>query len=222
MAYVSVIAIDGPVASGKTAVGRLLSQRLGYRFLDTGLMYRAVTALALRTGVDPNNEQRLTSLARSARLDVTQRDGRDRVQASGEDITDSLRTRDVENAVSLVSKVIGVREALVAQQRRMVAGGRMVMVGRDIGTVVLVDAPLKLFLKASPEVRAKRRLAEQQANGGKATFEDVLANVRLRDDLDTNRAVSPLKPASDAKIIDTDGLTLQQVVDKALALAERD
>lgn len=218
----SVVAIDGPVASGKTAVGRLLAQRLGHRFLDTGLMYRAIAAIALRLGVDPSDEQFLGTLARSTRMDVGSTDNAERLTVNGEDVTGLLRTPDVEASVSLVARLPRVREILVAQQRRLAAGGRIVMAGRDIGTVVLPDAPLKLFLKASPEVRAQRRWKEMQAHGSHGTYDDVLANVRSRDEMDISRAASPLKPAGDAHIIDTDKLTLRQVVDRTVALAGAD
>ena len=218
----SVIAIDGPVASGKTAVGRLVARRLGFRFLDTGAMYRAVSALALRRGIHPDDEEGLSRLARQVRLLVSQRDGHDQVLADGEDLTAELRRPEVEQVVSLVSRVGGVREALVEQQREIARGGGIVMAGRDIGTVVLPHAPLKVFLWASPEERARRRWRELRAQGREASYEEVLAGVHLRDQIDTHRAHSPLRPAPDAHYLDTDHLTLEQVVERVLALAEDD
>ena len=177
MTFPSVIAIDGPVASGKTTVGKALASRLGYRFIDTGMMYRACTLLALRAGIDPDDEVELGKLAGVISLRfVTSPDG-DRLLANGEDITDDLRTPEVQAAVSSVASVSEVRTSMVAQQQRMAEYGEVVMVGRDIGTKVLPDAA-KLYLDASVSERIRRRSAEEQ---GRATIEDVRANIEHRD-----------------------------------------
>ncbi len=214
-----VIALDGPVAAGKTAVGKLLAQRLGYRFLDTGSMYRAVTLLALRQGVKLEDRP-LAELAKRAKIDVSVQGPSTVIKAGGKDITGALRLPEVEQAVSIVSRVPEVRSELVRKQREIAEGGRLVMAGRDIGTVVLPDAGLKVFLTASVDERARRRYVELKEMGRRTTYEEVLAGLRERDKLDSERAHSPLRPAEDARIIDTDGLTLEQVVDKLLALAE--
>jgi len=218
----SVIAIDGPVASGKTTVGLALAERLGYRLVDTGAMYRAVTHLALSKGVPHDDVAALAALAEATHIDIVsarERGGPQRVLANGVDVTDHLRTPEVESAVSIVSKVARVRDAMVEQQRRMADEGRTVMVGRDIGTVVLRAAGMKVFLVASVEERAKRRFAEVMAKGGRQTLDAVRENLAMRDKLDSEREVSPLRPAEDAIRIDTDPLTIEQVVERILRLA---
>lgn len=220
MAAPEVIAMDGPVAAGKTAVGKLVAQRLGYRFLDTGSMYRAVTWLALEEAV-PLETPALAALARRVRIRVVESPRGTRILVAERDVTDQLRTRKVEDAVSIVSQVKEVREAMVRQQQEIAREGRIVMAGRDIGTVVLPDAKLKVYLIASVEERARRRYEEFRALGRQASYDDVLANLRERDKLDSQRAHSPLRPAEDARTIDTDGKGLEQVVAEILALAER-
>ena len=215
------IAIDGPVASGKTAVGRLVARRLGMRFLDTGSMYRAVTRVALDRGVDVDDAEGLTALAGRLDLRVSFTGGADRLTADGADVTDGLRTPDVERGVSPVSRVPGVRRSLVAQQRRMAADGPIVMAGRDIGTVVLPDAPVKVYLEASARVRARRRRADADDSASKADERSVLESLIRRDKIDSERADSPLRPAAGATIIDTDDLGIEQVADKIVSLVER-
>ena len=213
------IAIDGPVASGKTSVGSLLAARLGYRFLDTGLMYRAVTWAAVRRGVAPEDAAETSLLAREVSVELGA-DGRGptRLFVGKDDVTDHLRDAAVDRQVSAVSAVAGVREVLVWEQRRIAGEGAIVMVGRDIGTVVLPDAEMKVYLIASVESRARRRYLEHAQNrvGG---FEQILDELRRRDRLDSTRSISPLRPASDAVIIDTDDLDLDQVADAVAALA---
>ena len=215
------IAIDGPVASGKTAVGRLVARRLGLRFLDTGSMYRAVTRVALDTGVDLNDADALTALAARLDLRLSYAEGVDRLTADGADLTDGLRTSDVERGVSLVARVPGVRRSLVSQQRRMAADGALVMAGRDIGTVVLPDAPVKVYLNASARVRAGRRRRDMVADGSEADERQVLEGLIRRDKIDSERADSPLRPARDAVIMDTDDLGIEHVADKIVDLVER-
>lgn len=212
------IAIDGPVASGKTSVGTLLAARLGYRFLDTGLMYRAVTWAAVCRGVAPDDAAGVTRLAREVTVKLgTDGPGLSRLLVGAEDVTDHLRDPAVGQRVSAVSAVEGVREVLVREQRRTAGGGAIVMVGRDIGTVVLSDAEMKVYLIASVESRAGRRYLEDARNG----LEHILGELTQRDRLDSTRAISPLRPANDAVIIDTNDLDLDQVVDAIVALVRQ-
>jgi len=211
------IAIDGPAASGKSTVGRELAIRLGYLYFDTGVMYRAVTLAALRQRIPIDDEAAITRLARDIAIEVeppTVTDGRQyTVTVDGDDVTWDLRRPEVDANVSHVSSYRGVREALSAQQRRIGERGRVVMVGRDIGTVVLPDADLKIFLTASPEERARRRLKDLQARGETASFDSVLQDIRRRDGIDSGRTYAPLRPADDAVILDTTNRTVQQVIE---------
>ncbi len=218
----SVIAIDGPAASGKSTVGQAVADRLGYVYLDTGAMYRAVAWLAHQRAVPATDEARVTRLAADADIDVlpaTQDDGRQyTVLVGGVDVTWAIRSPEVGATVSEVSVHPGVRQAMVAQQRRLALRGGMVMVGRDIGTVVLPDAPLKIYLDASAEERARRRWLEEQARGGSRSFAAVLAEVQHRDRIDSSRDVAPLRPAADAVVIDSTGISVDAVIARVLAL----
>ena len=214
------IAIDGPVASGKTVVGRLLARRLGYRFLDTGTMYRAVTWGAIMRGIDLDDDDSLTRLASTLAMRLIADKGEDRLVVDGEDVTNHLRGQEVERGVSLVAKVSGVRSALVNQQRTIAKEGPIVMVGRDIGTVVLTDAKLKVFLEASVELRARRRVQELEEEGQKPDFQQVVDDLVQRDKIDSERADSPLRPAGDALQIDTDNLEIDEVAAKILSFIE--
>jgi cytidylate kinase len=210
-----VIAIDGPVASGKTSVGRSLARQLGYRFLDTGIMYRALTWLALEQGINVEDDRALGRLASEAVIRLKDQDD-DTVVIDGQEVSDELRQRRVDTAVSQVAKVPDVRSALVKQQREIARGGRIVAVGRDIGTVVLPDADFKLYLVASVGERAGRRHRELTQQGHKVGRDQVLGDLEARDELDTGRAHSPLRPAGDALVLDTDGMALEHVVQRAL------
>lgn len=215
------ITIDGPSAAGKSSVGHRLAQRLGYAFLDTGAMYRALTWLALERGTDPEDEAALGALARRAKIEVgPPPPGGDEssVRVEGRDVTPLLRATVVEQAVSLVSRVPAVRRALVELQRRLATNGPVVVTGRDIGTVVLPQADLKVYLDASLEERARRRHLELVAMGRETTVAEVLEEIRRRDSLDQGRETSPLRPAPDAVVINTDGLSLEQVVERILVL----
>lgn len=218
----SVIAIDGPAASGKSTLGQRLAVALGYLYFDTGVMYRAVTLALLQRGLDPAQETIATRLAQEALIDVvppTAPDGRQyTVLVDGEDVTWNLRRKDVEASVSPVSAYAGVRAALLDQQRRIAAQGHVVMVGRDIGTIVLPQADLKIYLDASLEERARRRTLELQARGQPATFEEVLAAMRKRDQIDSHRDVAPLRPAEDAIVLDSTRLDVEAVLEHVLAL----
>ncbi len=220
-----VIAIDGPASSGKSTVGRALAQGLGYLYFDTGVMYRAVTAVAQARDLDVKDERAVTALAEQVVLEVlpsTIADGRDvTVLADGVDITADLRRPEVERAVSAVSAYVGVRRAMAAQQRRIGQGGRVVMVGRDIGTVILPEADLKIYLDASLQERARRRYLERQARGERVTQEQVMADMRKRDAIDSGRTHSPLAMADDAILVDTTDLPFDEVVARVRSLVAR-
>jgi cytidylate kinase len=222
----STIAIDGPAASGKSTLGRRLADALGYLFFDTGVMYRAVTWAALRRGIPISDEAAVTALAESVQIDVrppSRQDGRPcDVLLDGVDITWETRRPEVDANVSPVSAYAGVRRALTAQQRRIGLRGRVVMVGRDIGTVVLPEAELKIYLDASAEERARRRYLELIQRGEQADYEQVLAGVRRRDEIDSGRAVAPLRPAQDAIILDSDKLTADEVFARVEALCRKE
>ncbi len=219
-----VIAIDGPAAAGKSTVGREIGIQLGYPFLDTGAIYRAMTWSALHRGVDLSDEDALSELAVSLSIDVgpptPERIEPSTIFVDGQDVTRFLRQPEVEAAVSLVSRVAGVRNALVKLQRELAGRNAVVMAGRDIGTVVLTNADLKLYLDASVEERARRRFAELSALGMDLTEEDVLRDLLRRDRIDSERSVSPLRPAEDAIVLDTDGLTLEKVVQRLMEIVE--
>jgi cytidylate kinase len=218
----NIIAIDGPAASGKSTLGRRLADSLGYLFFDTGVMYRAVTWGALQRGLEINDEAAVTNMAEAAQIDVrppSKEDGRAcDVILDGVDITWETRRPDVEANVSPVSAYQGVRQALASQQRRIGLRGRVIMVGRDIGTVVLPEANLKIYLDASAEERARRRYKEILQLGGQADYGQVLAGVRKRDEIDSTRAFSPLRAAEDSVILDSDRLNADEVFAKVEAL----
>lgn len=223
----SIIAIDGPVASGKSSIGKRLADRLGYLFFDTGVMYRAVTYLALRELGSAQEAAAVTALAESAHIDVlppTVEDGRDCTIQAGvangpvQDITWATRGKDVEDNVSLVAAVQPVRRVLTEQMRRVGLRGRVVMVGRDVGTVILPEADLKIFLDASVETRARRRYDEVRARGESRDYADIVANLRERDRIDSSRAIAPLRPAADAVHLDTTDLGLEAVIGEIEAL----
>jgi len=218
------IAIDGPSASGKSSVGHLVAERLGYLFLDTGATYRALTWLALQRGVHLEDEQGLAGLAARVerKLGPPAAGACERCPnwVDGEDRTSVLRRPEGETGVSLVSRVPQVRRAMVALQRRLASRRKVVMAGRDIGTVVLPNADLKVYLDASPEERARRRQEEMAALGRPFTESDVRQRILRRDAIDSEREDSPLRAAADAIVINTDGLNQEQVVEKVLTLAE--
>ncbi|MGD8603882.1 MAG: (d)CMP kinase [Anaerolineales bacterium] len=224
-AVVSTIAIDGPAASGKSTLARLLAAELGFLYLDTGVMYRAVTLAALRAGIDLENESAVDEIAQQLALDVrqpTKDDGRQYdVILAGKDVTWDIRRAEVDANVSLVSSYGGVRQAMTERQRRIGARGQVVMVGRDIGTVVLPDADLKLYLDASVEARARRRFEECRARGETVDYDQILKAMRMRDRIDSTRELAPLKVAEDAVIIDSTYLSIPQVLNKAIEIVDR-
>jgi cytidylate kinase len=219
----SIIAIDGPAASGKSTLGLRLAQALHYLFFDTGVMYRAVTWLALDRGINVNDEVAVTALAQNVPIEVAPASAGDGracdVLVEGKDITWQTRTPEVEMNVSVVSAYRGVRAAMSEQQRRIGHRGKVVMVGRDIGTVVLPDADLKIYLDASAEERAKRRYEEIVARG-EADYDEILAKVKERDRIDSTRDVAPLRIPSDAVVLDSNHLSADEVFEQALALCK--
>lgn len=222
MSKALTIAIDGPAASGKSTLAKSLAEQLGYLYFDTGAMYRAVTLAALQRGIPIDDEGALEALARQVVIDLrpaSQKDGRlYDVFLDGVDCTWDLRNPDVEANVSQVSAYAGVRAALTEQQRRIGRRGGVVMAGRDIGTVVLPEADLKIFLSASQQERARRRYAELQTRDEPASLEEVLQSLQQRDQIDANRAVAPLRVAEDAVRLESDGEQPDEVLESALKL----
>ncbi len=220
----SIIALDGPAASGKSTLGSKLANSLGYLFFDTGIMYRAITWIALQHDMNLRDEAQITELAQKAQIDIrppSKNDGRScDVLIGDRDVTWDMRGGEVDANVSVVSAYAGVRRALSEQQRRIGLRGRVVMVGRDIGTVVLPEADLKVYLDASAEERARRRYDEIIARGDKADYEEILQKVIERDRIDSTRAIAPLRPADDAIIIDSDKMDVEQVFVRVLDLCK--
>jgi CMP/dCMP kinase len=216
------IAIDGPAGAGKSTIGALVAERLGYLFLDTGAMYRAIALAAQRRGIDPDDATRLAQLARDVRVLIgppTVRDGRAyTVLLDGDDVTWTIRSADVDKIVSQVARVPEVRDAMVEQQRALARRGRVVMVGRDIGTVVLPDADRKIYLTASAAERAKRREEELASRGEVRPRQELLQEILRRDKLDSERKVAPLRAAPDAIVVETDGFAVGQALDRVLAI----
>jgi len=225
--YAETIAIDGPAAAGKSTVAEQLARDLNYLYFDTGVMYRVVTWVALQRGVPIEDEEAISELARQVPIDIvppTVQDGRQyTVLADGQDVTWEIRRPEVDYQVSPVSAYVQVRAALTAQQRRIGQRGKVVMVGRDIGTVVLPEARLKVYLEATVEERARRRYRERQQRGDNCVYRDILRDMRRRDKIDSERAAAPLRAAPDAVIIDTTDMDVEQVVQRIHKLwKERD
>lgn len=214
-----VIAIDGPAGAGKSTVARQVAARLGFLYVDTGAMYRAVTLKALRLGINLGDEKALTELARRARLTLRRAcspEERTRVLLDGEDVTEAIRDPAVSACVSLVAKVPGVRESLTEQQRELAKRGGAVVEGRDIGTCVVPEAERKIFLTAALEERARRRWEELRRAGHEVSREQVLEELRQRDALDSARGVAPLLAAKDAVVIDSTHLSVEETVEAVL------
>ena len=219
------ITIDGPAGSGKSTIGLGLAKVLGFLYFDTGVMYRAVTLAALLHNIDPRDEEAVSSLAETIHIEVNppaKNDGRQyTVLLDRDDVTWAIRTEPVDDNVSIVSAFPRVRTAMVAQQRRIASHGRVVMVGRDIGTVVIPDADLKIYLDASVEERARRRTIEMQKRGEDISYDEVLAGLQERDWLDSTRATSPLKPADDAIVVDCTAMDAQDTLEYVLRIVDQ-
>jgi cytidylate kinase len=217
-----IVAIDGPAASGKSTVARALARRLQMGYLDTGAMYRSIAWLALRRGVALDDDDGLTRLAVEYPVTLAGEPGSglSTVEVDGVDVTTSIRTPEVESAVSAVARVPALRRVMVDAQRAAAAGADYVVEGRDIGTVVFPDAEVKAFITASAEERARRRGADERAAGLTPTEDDTLARLEARDHKDSSRAASPLMTADDAALIDTTGLSVEQVVDAIVELVD--
>ncbi len=220
-----IITIDGPAASGKSTLARKLADYLGYLFFDTGVMYRALTWLVLQKRINLEDKTSISKLAETVLIEITPPsvpDGRAYdVWVNNQDITWAIRQPEVDQNVSLVSTYEGVRKALTEQQRRIGLRGNVVMVGRDIGTVVLPEAPLKIYLDASLEERARRRYQELLQRGQKVDYEQILNMMRERDRLDSTRTIAPLKPARDAILVQSDGKDIQAVFQIVLDLVKK-
>lgn len=214
------VAMDGPVGAGKSTIADEVARRLGILHLDTGAMYRALGLAEIRRGIDMQDEGAVTDMCRRVDITVRYEQGGQRTLMDGEDVTAHLRTQEVSMAASAVSRYRGVRQAMVALQQKLAATTDMLVDGRDIGTVVLPRATIKIYLTASAEERAHRRWAQLQEKGASDTFEQVLEELRQRDWQDMHRDVDPLRQAEDAVLVDSTGLQFEQTVEKILTLVE--
>lgn len=216
-----IVAIDGPAGSGKSTVAKFVAARLGYTYIDTGAMYRAVAVMAMRAGVSLEEPEKIVELANELEIEFVQLDSKQRILVDGQDLTEVIRTPEATKLSSPVSAIPGVRHRLVEIQREMGAQGGVVMEGRDIGTYVFPNAELKVFLTASPEERARRRCKDLHYAGIEADQETVARDIRERDERDSTRAMAPLKQAEDAVCLNTDGMSIDEVVDAVLELHNR-
>ena len=211
-----IIAIDGPAGSGKSTTARIVAQKLGFLYIDTGAMYRAITYLAIRNKI-LDNHIKIVDLADRSEIELDFFDGVTQIKVNGEDLTDYIRTIEVNKNVSSVSKIAGLRKILVSKQREMgTKGNGVVMEGRDISTVVFPNADVKVFLTAIIDERAKRRVKEYAANGTHGSINEIKSNLQYRDIIDSNRKASPLKKASDAIVVDTSNVTIEEQVELIL------
>ncbi len=215
------IAIDGPAGAGKSSAAKLAAKKLGYIYVDTGALYRAVGVAVLRRGLDTSKKENVIPVLTEIRIELKFEDGTQRVYLNGEDVSDEIRLPEASMAASNVSAIPAVRAFLFDLQRNIAKKNDCIMDGRDIGTVVLPDAQLKIFLTASPEIRARRRFLELEQKGTPVDYETLLEEIKQRDYNDSHRAVAPLKPAGDAVMLDSTGMTLDEVVARICALAER-
>ncbi len=225
-----IIAIDGPVGSGKSTVARLVAEMLDYVYVDTGAMYRALALKAHRKGIaldyleegrEANNEETLTLLAGDTHIDLRNENGQQKIMLDGADVTTEIRAREVSQAASKIALIPGVRRVLVAEQRRAGQLGGVVMEGRDVGTIVFPDADLKIYLTASPDVRAERRWREHKQRGDKVDLAGTLEEVRERDRRDVERKTSPLKRAEDAVYVDSSAMDITEVARLIVLLASQ-
>lgn len=212
------IAVDGPGGAGKSSVSREVSKRLGFIYVDTGALYRAVGLYALRNKIDTSNEADVSSYLSKITVDLGYENGEQKVFLNGEDVSSDIRLPEASMAASNVSKIPDVRSFLFDLQRKIASENNCLMDGRDIGTVVLPNAQLKIFLTASPEARAKRRYDELLAKGSNVSFDEILKDLNERDYQDSHREIAPLKPAEDSIILDTTDLTFEEVTNKIIEL----
>lgn len=211
-----VIAIDGPAGAGKSSVAQRVAQALGYRYLDTGALYRALAWKAIRRGLRPQDTRYIIEMARETQVELRQQDGEQRVLVDGQDVTEAIRTPEVANLASPISAIPEVRALLLDWQREFGRQGGVVAEGRDTGTVVFPEAPVKIFLTASLEERARRRHKELLQRGVDISYEQVKLDLEARDQRDSTRHVAPLRPAPDAVVIDSTHMSLEQVVEEVL------
>lgn len=210
--YIS-IAIDGPSGAGKSTMARILAKRLGFLYIDTGALYRAVGLAAYRKGIKPYETEKIAALATEISVSIAQKNGVQLTYLNGEDVTDSIRSEKISEYASVVSAVPEIRRLLLDTQRELARNANVIMDGRDIATVVLPEADLKIFLTASPEDRAIRRYNEQKERGEDASYDDILTSIIARDAADSSRAVAPLRKHPDAVIVDTTGNTREQSIE---------
>ena len=217
MGYISV-AIDGPSGAGKSTVARAAAARLGYVYVDTGAMYRAIGLAVCRKGISGDDTAGIVAVLPEVQLDIRYEDGAQHILLCGEDVSDAIRTPEIAKYASKVSAVPEVRQFLLETQRDMAKNSNILMDGRDIGTVILPDAPVKIFLTASAEARAQRRYFELHEKGQSITFDEVLHDIQQRDEQDMTRAVAPLKQAADAVLLDTSDISLEQSIEAVLRI----
>ena len=214
------IAIDGPAGAGKSTIAKEVARRLGFIYVDTGAMYRAMALFLLRRGLDPKNQKAVEEECRQAQISLAYEDGAQQVILNGENVTGLIRTEEVGNMASATSVYMPVREKLVQLQQELAARENVIMDGRDIGTCVLPDAPVKIYLTASVQVRGLRRFKELQGKGMDCSLEEIEKDIRARDEQDMNREHSPLRQAADAVLIDSSAMTIQEVIDAIIREAE--
>ncbi|ARF15465.1 MULTISPECIES: (d)CMP kinase [Sporosarcina] len=215
------IAIDGPAAAGKSTIAKLVAKKLGYTYIDTGAMYRAITYKVLQSAIDLRNEEEITRLIAQTEIELQPDEQVQKVLLDGIEVTDAIRSHEVTTNVSAIAALTSVRDLLVAKQQNLAAESSVVMDGRDIGTAVLPEAELKIFMTASVEERAERRLLEEQKRGMKSDYETLKREISERDRADSERKISPLKKAEDAITIDTTGKTIEEVTNSIVEYAEK-
>ena len=214
------VAVDGPAGAGKSSISKIVAKKLGYLYIDTGAMYRSVTWAVLHNHIDVNNQKAVEALLPELDLTMEASDDSCKVFIAGQDVTDFIRTPQVNNAVSIVASYKGVRQYLVERQRLMAEAGGVILDGRDIGSVVLPDAELKIYLTASVEARAMRRYLEVKGTVNEQTLEDIKDSVMQRDDMDKNRKESPLIQVEDAVLVDSSEMTFDETVEHILHLVQ--
>lgn len=213
------IAIDGPAGAGKSSIAKLVAKRLNYVYVDTGAMFRTMAYYFLNHGIDPHNEEQVEANCDAIHIEIQYEAGEQHIFLNGEDVSQKIRQEEVGNNASVVAKYTKVREKLLELQRNLAASTDVIMDGRDIGTVVLPDAPCKIYLTASPRVRAKRRYKELVEKGETCDLDQIEQDIIKRDKQDMNRTVAPLKQAEDAILVDSSELTIDEVVNRIMELA---